>query len=870
MTTTSIAIAKSGLKTSLIEALYNEILTNSNSYYYFLGKTLPFGEEDALQSPSITPIYESAVRNDIIFMKKITSADISYVVPRYDWVANTVFDMYDDAIDSTNPSSTGATSLETSKFYCMNSDYHVYKCLNNNGGAQSTVEPYGTSYKLLKLSDGYTWKYMYTVPISSRNKFMTDVDIPVTTAIKNQYYSRGSITSAIITAYGNGYAVGDSLGVFGNGYLENNPLKINSVAIDNEGAGYVTAPEITFADAYDNVAFELDTEYISGRYLKHGNNIYEVISAGTTDAAVYPTHTTADPVYNGTAALKYVATTPTGTTEITDGAISQINLSGIVGYINITNPGYGYTSVPIVTIAGTHTILAEGSAIIANTRVIGVEITNRGTDYESATVAFDAPMTQDAMWSSAGIVSVNDIIKTTDNNYYKVVSGTDGVDIGTDLNLGTSKPIHTGGTATNGEVVLEFVGAQAVGTVEIYFGYGYGTPPTITVDMPPITEDAEWASGATVALGDILKTSNNNYYEVTNIDEGTTLGTAAPTHTTGTEVNGDVELDFIGADAVLAGITSTTSAKLVPVIENGQIVSVISSEPGVGYTTASIVVSSDTGSGAVITPNISFGDINTNQANIELLATPGTVDAIVVTDGGTGYSFATITIDGDGTGATAEAVIIDGVITKINMLTHGTGYTKTTVTISGNGDGAVARAIVSPANGHGSNAVTELFATDITLFSSISSEKNQGFTVANDYRQLGIIKNPQNFAVATRFNTNTGSACFLVAVNSPTVTILPNDSLIVDDDDHQYRIVASSVGLNTSTILLQSLDNEPLTINKNLYYTDPSNTVKTLTVTNFTDPEVNKYSGNLLFIDNRNAFIPSAEQTISIKTAIRL
>lgn len=870
MTTTSIAIAKSGLKTSLIEALYNEILTNSNSYYYFLGKTLPFGEEDALQSPSITPIYESAVRNDIIFMKKITSADISYVVPRYDWVANTVFDMYDDAIDSTNPSSTGATSLETSKFYCMNSDYHVYKCLNNNGGAQSTVEPYGTSYKLLKLSDGYTWKYMYTVPISSRNKFMTDVDIPVTTAIKNQYYSRGSITSAIITAYGNGYAVGDSLGVFGNGYLENNPLKINSVAIDNEGAGYVTAPEITFADAYDNVAFELDTEYISGRYLKHGNNIYEVISAGTTDAAVYPTHTTADPVYNGTAALKYVATTPTGTTEITDGAISQINLSGIVGYINITNPGYGYTSVPIVTIAGTHTILAEGSAIIANTRVIGVEITNRGTDYESATVAFDAPMTENAMWSSAGIVSVNDIIKTTDNNYYKVVSGTDGVDIGTDLNLGTSKPIHTGGTATNGEVVLEFVGAQAVGTVEIYFGYGYGTPPTITVDMPPITEDAEWASGATVALGDILKTSNNNYYEVTNIDEGTTLGTAAPTHTTGTEVNGDVELDFIGADAVLAGITSTTSAKLVPVIENGQIVSVISSEPGVGYTTASIVVSSDTGSGAVITPNISFGDINTNQANIELLATPGTVDAIVVTDGGTGYSFATITIDGDGTGATAEAVIIDGVITKINMLTHGTGYTKTTVTISGNGDGAVARAIVSPANGHGSNAVTELFATDITLFSSISSEKNQGFTVANDYRQLGIIKNPQNFAVATRFNTNTGSACFLVAVNSPTVTILPNDSLIVDDDDHQYRIVASSVGLNTSTILLQSLDNEPLTINKNLYYTDPSNTVKTLTVTNFTDPEVNKYSGNLLFIDNRNAFIPSAEQTISIKTAIRL
>lgn len=798
---TTIAIAKSGLKTSLIEALYNEILTNSNSYYYFLGKTLPFGEADEVETPDITPVYESAVRDDIIFMKKITSADISYIIPRYNWVANTVFDMYDDAINSTNPSSTGATSLESSKFYCMTSDYHVYKCLNNNGGAASTVKPYGTSYKLLTLSDGYTWKYMYTVPVASRNKFMTLYDIPVTTAINNQYYSRGSIGSAIAAAYGTGYAVGDTLTVFGNGYLEANPLKLNSVSIDNAGAGYVTEPAITFSDAYDNVAFELDTEYILGRYLKHGNNIYEVVAAGTTDAAIYPTHTHPDPVYNGSASLKYVATTPTGTTEITDGEVTQVNLFGIIGYVNITNPGYGYTSDPLVTISGTHTTLATASAIVAGTRVIGVTITDRGTGYTTATVAFDAPMTEDASWSSGGTVALNDIILTDDDNYYKVTN----IDEGT--SLGTSKPTHTGGTAVNGDVVLEFVGALAVGNVEVYYGYGYASVPTITVDDAPTD----------------------------------------------------------GTNASLLAISTPTSAKLIPVIENGQIVSVIASEPGVGYTTATIVVSSETGSGAQIIPNISFGDINSNQANIELLATPGTIDSIVVTDGGSGYSYATVTIDGDGTGATAEATIVDQAITKITMLTYGTGYTKATVTISGNGDGATARPIVSPVNGHGSNAVTELFATDISLFSSISSEKNEGFTVVNDYRQLGIIKNPQNFATETRLNSSTGSACYQVSVNSPGVTELPNDSLITDDNDNQYRIVASSVGLSTSTMLLQSLDNMPLAVNQNLYYGE-----YTLTVTNFTSPEVNKYSGILLFIDNRSAFIPSTEQTISIKTAIRL
>ena len=101
------------------------------------------------------------------------------------------------------------------------------------------------------------------------------------------------------------------------------------------------------------------------------------------------------------------------------------------------------------------------------------------------------------------------------------------------------------------------------------------------------------------------------------------------------------------------------------------------------------------------------------------------------------------------------------------------------------------------------------------------------------------------------------------------VSEIPNDSLITDEvgglTGNKYRVIAAVVGTNTSELLLQSIDNEPLAVSMNLYFGS-----KTLTVTNFTDPGVNKYSGNLLFIDNRNAFLPSAQQTISIKTAIRL
>ena len=69
------------------------------------------------------------------------------------------------------------------------------------------------------------------------------------------------------------------------------------------------------------------------------------------------------------------------------------------------------------------------------------------------------------------------------------------------------------------------------------------------------------------------------------------------------------------------------------------------------------------------------------------------ITSIGVTDAGTGYTSApTITITGDGTGATAEAVIVNGRIQNINIVNRGTDYTRAVVTITG-GDGYGARAV---------------------------------------------------------------------------------------------------------------------------------------------------------------------------------
>jgi hypothetical protein len=77
------------------------------------------------------------------------------------------------------------------------------------------------------------------------------------------------------------------------------------------------------------------------------------------------------------------------------------------------------------------------------------------------------------------------------------------------------------------------------------------------------------------------------------------------------------------------------------------------------------------------------------------------ISSISVTNSGSGYTQSpTVTITGDGTGATAEAVIVNGKIEKINVTKRGINYTRAIVTITGgNGSGASAIAVIDARTG---------------------------------------------------------------------------------------------------------------------------------------------------------------------------
>ena len=77
------------------------------------------------------------------------------------------------------------------------------------------------------------------------------------------------------------------------------------------------------------------------------------------------------------------------------------------------------------------------------------------------------------------------------------------------------------------------------------------------------------------------------------------------------------------------------------------------------------------------------------------------ISSIEITNPGTGYTTTpTVTITGDGTNATAEAVIVNGRIQNINITNRGTDYTRATVSIAGgNGYGAEALAVIDGRTG---------------------------------------------------------------------------------------------------------------------------------------------------------------------------
>ena len=166
---------------------------SGNTFYLGIGRPQPFGtstrgdgrtNNEGTDALPVTPADNENTQNftydDMLACKKVASTNAGFVVPRRNWTTATVYDYYrhdyGEYITGTTTAQTsnsGAVTLYDATFYVLSAARNVYKCLDNNSGGTSTVEPTGTSTTILATADGYKWKYIYTLTAAQQAEFLS-------------------------------------------------------------------------------------------------------------------------------------------------------------------------------------------------------------------------------------------------------------------------------------------------------------------------------------------------------------------------------------------------------------------------------------------------------------------------------------------------------------------------------------------------------------------------------------------------------------------------------------------------------------------------------------------------------------------------
>jgi len=259
------------------------------------------------------------------------------------------------------------------------------------------------------------------------------------------------------------------------------------------------------------------------------------------------------------------------------------------------------------------------------------------------------------------------------------------------------------------------------------------------------------------------------------------------------------------------------------------------------------------------------------QFDTAAAAVAGQIKQIKITNAGSGYSSApTITITGDGASATATATVSGGNITAITITNTGSNYTQASITVSGGGgsSGAV-KAIISPPGGHSSSAVDELGG--FYVMNNVRLEYADGsgdFPVSNDYRRIGLVRDPLNHGTTVVSTATTLSATKSLTLQSGGLsgTFATDETLTGGSSSASAKVI----DWNASTRVLRYYQD----INTGFVAFTGSETVSggtssaSGTISALNNPEVAVDSGDIMYIEHRRPINRASDQIEDIKLVI--
>jgi len=320
---------------------------------------------------------------------------------------------------------------------------------------------------------------------------------------------------------------------------------------------------------------------------------------------------------------------------------------------------------------------------------------------------------------------------------------------------------------------------------------------------------------------------------------------------------------------------------------------------------------------------------NSDVASVRDNAVDGAIKIVTITERGVGLGTANSTytkvpIKGDGTGAECTIVINnDQKVSDVTVSTAGQNYTYGNVDLEAGGvpTGSTRPTfdvIIPPPGGHGKDIYRELGAYNVLLYSRIENDvENPDFITGNQIARVGVIENPKATsgsllsadkasAVSALRLTGTGysSATFdadvqftqTISAGSTAVGRVVNYDQVTGVLKYwQDRTMAGfntvgtaqtspTYGFNLNEFTATPGTNGSLTITptsgSNLAidtsFTGVSTVINNRTyylgqefTSGLASPEVKKYSGNVVYIDNRPSITRSSNQKEDIKVILQ-
>jgi len=292
------------------------------------------------------------------------------------------------------------------------------------------------------------------------------------------------------------------------------------------------------------------------------------------------------------------------------------------------------------------------------------------------------------------------------------------------------------------------------------------------------------------------------------------------------------------------------------------------------------------------------------DSTVSTAAVDGALDTGLVVAGGSSYSLSTgstisaIPIRGDGSSGIASVTIASGAVSAVSITTAGTGYTYAYIrnadiiagtNAGGAGSGANINIIIPPKAGHGYNALIELGAFYVMLNKSlVGAEGTSDIGVANDFRRIGLVRNPYNYGTTTVASATTRRQIFAAVFSSVSGTFTADEEInqastgavgkVIEYDStnkilYWYQTRFPDVGTDTNGNATAFSGANAITGQSSSAAATPATSNSTTTnavvfASGYSTPELVADSGDILYVENRSPITRASDQTENIKLII--